>query len=57
MSDISTITSVKWKDGSETDSEIEFSDGFKYDVPNDPENFHYIHIQEWIAGGNTIDAA
>ena len=32
-------------------------DGVKMSVPLDPDNRHYIAIQEWVAEGNTIEEA
>ena len=31
--------------------------GKEWSVPLDPANTHYIAIQEWVAEGNTIEAA
>ena len=32
-------------------------DGIEMTVPQDPDNRHYIAIQEWVAEGNTIEDA
>ena len=32
-------------------------DGFEMSIPLDPNNRHYIAIQEWVAEGNTIKDA
>jgi len=54
------ITSAKYGKDPLTgeDSCVNISlDGIKWSVPIDGDNNHYQAIQEWVAEGNTIEAA
>tara|TARA_R110000851_G_scaffold206762_1_gene358766 strand:- start:22 stop:198 length:177 start_codon:yes stop_codon:yes gene_type:complete len=52
------ITSAQYQDNNGTASGITATiDGQEMSVPLDPANRHYAAILEWVADGNTIEAA
>ena len=58
-----SVTSAKYvsvtnEDGSKTNSTIKaVISGVEWSIPLKPNNRHYQEVQEWVAAGNTIEAA
>ena len=53
------ITSAQYIKNNDNKNDIVLAtiDGVEMSIPLDPNNRHYIAIQEWVADGNTIDSA
>ena len=54
------VTSAQYtenKNGDKTGVDTVFNSSERLNVPLDPANRHYAAILEWVADGNTIEAA